>query len=558
MKKYVIRAFAAAALTIAATASVQAAETADMVLVNGKIVTVDDQFHIAQALAIKGQRIIAVGTTRAVMQLADHHTQKINLHGKTVIPGLIDNHAHYIRSAELWDREVRLDGVTTRKKALEMLSARVKASKPGEWIVSLGGWTHEQFTDDPRPFTRAELDRIAPDNPVVLQLVYVRDFINSAAIKALGITKDTPNPKGGKIMRDAAGEPTGVIEGGGGVGWVVKHVPEPSPEQWIANARAMVSDLNGLGITAWLDAGGRGMKAKHYEPFKALADKGELDIRTFYTTIRQPATPQEVDKVVEEIKTLTPFQGNDYFNNVGYGEQLYRKGDPLLGTRATYHPSADYFKQVARVANAVAARGLFLNVHATLNVTIDGFLTIFEQINKVHPIKGLRWTFSHLDEANAEELDRIKKLGMYAEIHSRPLDQGVMMHQAHGDRAYDMPPFRMVQDSGIHWGLGTDATAVTPANPFYTLSLAVTGRMIGGRLVNKEHITREQALIAYTRNNAYFVFEEDNIGALQPGKYADLLVLDRDYLTVPASQIKDIKPLLTMVGGKVVHQAARL
>jgi hypothetical protein len=129
------------------------------------------------------------------------------------------------------------------------------------------------------------------------------------------------------------------------------------------------------------------------------------------------------------------------------------------------------------------------------------------------------------------------------------------MHKAHGERAWDMPPFRRVQDSGILWGLGSDATAVTTSNPFYTLSFAVTGKMIGGRKVNRQSITREQALIAHTRNNAFIVFQEGNLGSLQSGKYADLLALDRDYLKVPADQIKDIRPVMTMVGGKVVYEA---
>src|SRR6476620_3319185 len=135
-----------------------------------------------------------------------------------------------------------------------------------------------------------------------------------------------------------------------------------------------------------------------------------------------------------------------------------------------------------------------------------------------------------------------------------PLIQGALMHKAHGDVAWDMPPFRRIQDSGIRWGLGTDATAVTTSNPFYTLAFAVTGRMIGGRKVNRQSITREEALIAHTRSNAFIVFQEANLGSLQPGKYADLLVLDRDYLNIPADSIKDIKPVMTMVGGKIVYQ----
>jgi len=149
----------------------------------------------------------------------------------------------------------------------------------------------------------------------------------------------------------------------------------------------------------------------------------------------------------------------------------------------------------------------------------------------------------------------MKRLGLYAGLHSRPLIQGALMHAVHGERAWDMPPFRRVQESGIVWGLGSDATAVTTSNPFYTLWFAVTGRMIGGRKVNRQTVTREEALIAHTRSNAYFVFQEDNLGSIQPGKYADLLVLDRDYFRVPADQIKEIKPLMTMVGGRVVYRS---
>src|SRR5215472_5633527 len=146
----------------------------------------------------------------------------------------------------------------------------------------------------------------------------------------------------------------------------------------------------------------------------------------------------------------------------------------------------------------------------------------------------------------------MKRLGLYAGLHSRPLIQGALMHTVHGERAWDMPPFRRVQDSGIVWGLGSDATAVTTSNPFYTLAFAVTGEMIGGRKVNRQTISREEALIAHTRSNAWFLFQEGNIGSLTVGRYADLLVLDRDYLTVPEREIKEIRPLVTMVGGKVV------
>jgi predicted amidohydrolase YtcJ len=195
-----------------------------------------------------------------------------------------------------------------------------------------------------------------------------------------------------------------------------------------------------------------------------------------------------------------------------------------------------------------------LNAHVEMADAIDAFLDMYESISKEKPIKGLRWSFSHIDQVTPAQIERMKRLGMNAQVHTRPLIQGVLMHGVHGDKAYTMPPFRTIQDSGILWGLGSDATAVTTSNPFYNLSFAVTGRMVGGHKVNNQTISREDALIAHTRSNAVIVFQESNLGSLQPGRYADLLVLDRDYLTVPEDQIKDIKPVLTMVGGRVVYE----
>src|SRR5207247_2466380 len=295
---------------------------------------------------------------------------------------------------------------------------------------------------DPRGFPLDELDRIAPDNPVLLQAVYNQSYLNSAALKAAGIDAATPDPRGGRIEKDANGTPTGVVRNAGGVAFVAAKIPLPDGEQWIANVRKFVAGLNAMGITAWYDAGGRGMSEKHYAAYQALAERGELNARAFWTTIRQPATPEQVDKVLAEI----------------------------------------------------------------------------QQHNKVEPIKGLRCVLSHLDQVSDVQLARMKRLGMYAGLHSRPLIQGALMHKVHGERAWDMPPFKRVQDSGIVWGLGSDATAVTTSNPFYTLWFAVTGRMVGSRKVNRQTISREQALIAHTRSNAFFVFQEGNLGSVQPGR----------------------------------------
>ncbi len=545
-------AVAAVGLAAGGSAVAQKSGGPDIVLVNGRIATVDDQFRFVQALAITGERITAAGSNGDIRRLAAPATRIIDLEGRTVIPGLIDNHSHWIRAAE--HNELRFDGITSRRQALKLLADRVRATPPGEWIAVLGGWSEEQFLDEARGFPTAEIDAIAPNHPVVLQSVYNHSYLNTAALRAAKIDESTPNPPNGMIEKDAGGRLTGVVRGAGGVAFVAAKIPLKDRDAWLENTRRLVADLNSMGITAWMDAGGRGMSARHYEPYAELLRRGELNVRVYWTTIRQPATPEQVDKVVAEIPSIRPFQGNDMMNHVGYGESLYGPATTQL-LRKTGNPQPAAIAQAMRIVRALAERGIYLNAHVEMEDSINAFLDGYEKIAQDFPIRGLRWSYSHLDQVTNAQLDRMKRLGMTAQIHTRPLIQGVLMHRVHGERAWEMPPFRRLQDSGILWGLGSDATAVTTSNPFYSLAFAVTGKMVGGHHVNRSTVTREEALIAHTRSNAFIVFQESNLGSLTPGRYADLLVLDRDYFRVPADQIKDIRPLITMVNGRIVHDA---
>lgn len=545
-------AVAAVGLAAGGSAVAQKSGGPDIVLVNGRIATVDDQFRFVQALAITGERITAAGSNGDIRRLAAPATRIIDLEGRTVIPGLIDNHSHWIRAAE--HNELRFDGITSRRQALKLLADRVRATPPGEWIAVLGGWSEEQFLDEARGFPTAEIDAIAPNHPVVLQSVYNHSYLNTAALRAAKIDESTPNPPNGMIEKDAGGRLTGVVRGAGGVAFVAAKIPLKDRDAWLENTRRLVADLNSMGITAWMDAGGRGMSARHYEPYAELLRRGELNVRVYWTTIRQPATPEQVDKVVAEIPSIRPFQGNDMMNHVGYGESLYGPATTQL-LRKTGNPQPAAIAQAMRIVRALAERGIYLNAHVEMEDSINAFLDGYEKIAQDFPIRGLRWSYSHLDQVTNAQLDRMKRLGMTAQIHTRPLIQGVLMHRVHGERAWEMPPFRRIQDSGILWGLGSDATAVTTSNPFYSLGFAVTGKMVGGHHVNRSTVTREEALIAHTRSNAFIVFQESNLGSLTPGRYADLLVLDRDYFRVPADQIKDIRPLITMVNGRIVHDA---
>jgi predicted amidohydrolase YtcJ len=284
-------------------------------------------------------------------------------------------------------------------------------------------------------------------------------------------------------------------------------------------------------------------------------ERGRLNIRVFCIDGPAAGTPEQVEKSLPLIGKMKLFQGDSFIDNIFFGESVYQPlHDPMFALKSNY--PADQLALWRRMAMEIAKAGVPLHVHAELHDTIDAFLDQIEAVNKEHPIKSLRWTLAHVNQINASQLERMKKLGMYAAVHPWAVINGGIMHDGFGDGAYDLPPLATIQNSGIMWGLGSDGTAANQILPFTTLSFAVTGKMVGGTKVIKQTISREDALIAHTRKNAFFVFQEDNLGSIQPGKLADLVVLDRDYLTIPADQIKDIKPVMTMVGGRVVYDAA--
>jgi len=529
----------------------------DLILTNGKIITVDERFSIAQAVAIRGDRVIATGTDQEIARLAGPNTRRIDLRGKAVIPGLIDNHMHLLRAASTWAKELRFDGVYSRKQATEMLRARVKAAGAGEWIYNIGGWAHQQFTDDPRPFTREELDQIAPNHPVALQESYYQVFLNSKALEVLKIAANAPDPPDflkGSILRDASGRPTGVIRGDiAGTRAVANKLPRVAPEQLEAASSALVSDMNRAGLTSF---GVPGCEADVLAILEKWKTQERLNVRVFCIGGAAAGNPQAVDRSIQQIAQMKLFQGDSYIDNVFFGESVYSPlHDPMFALKSS--PTPDQLEQWKKMATAIAQAGLPLHVHAELSGTIDAFLDQIEAVNKEHPIKGLRWTLAHINQINASQIERMKKLGMYAAVHPWAVINGAIMHDGFGDGAYDMPPLSTLQNSGIMWGLGTDGTAANQTLPFTTLYFAVTGKMAGGQKVIRGTISREDALIAHTRKNAFFVFQEDNLGSIQAGKLADLVVLDRDYLTIPADQIKDIKPVMTVVGGRVVYEAAK-
>src|ERR1700688_3802136 len=441
---------------------------------------------------------------------------------------------HLLRGGTTWQYEVRLDGVPTRKRALELLSARAKAVGPGEWVYTMGGFAREQFADDPKPFTREELDKAFPNNPVALQESYYRMSVNSKAAQIMGIDDKS----------------TGDV-GQGGIGRIAAKLPTVGKDQIEASSLGMIKDMNRWGLTAF---GVPGCDRDLVAMYRKWQQQDQLNVRVFCIDGVGGGTPEAVDKALPQIAQIKLFQGDNYIDNIFFGEGVYGPlSDPMFLIKSD--PKPDQLVQWRRLATAVAQAGLPLHVHTELHDTIDAFLDQIEAINKEHPIKNLRWALAHMNQVNEAQLERMKKLGMYLALNPWAVINGGIMHNVYGDDAYDLPDLATIQNSGIMWGFGTDGTRANQIPPFNTLYFAVTGKMVGGTKVVRQTISREDALIAHTRNNAFFVFQEDNLGAIQPGKLADLLVLDRDYLTIPAEQIKDIKPVITMVGGRIVYDA---
>ena len=539
-----------------------AQDVADTIYLNGKIVTVDDYFSIAEAVATRGNSIQAVGSNQSINALKGDATVVVDLQGRTVIPGLIDNHNHVVRATEYWPNDARLDGVTSRSGALELLKAKGDQLPAGEWLMSLGGWTESQFSDSRRDFTLAELDAISRDRPVFVQSVYDHAYGNTAWFDVMGIPltatrteQDEAKGLASYVLRDEQGGVTGRLNGGFAmIAAAISRFPAVPAEKQAQAIKTSMTFLNSIGLTAIYDPGGVGIKQESYERIRQLSASEGIPVRVFHTLNTDvPTKPEQAREFIKRINATRPFQGNAAIDMIAVGEIYYGPfhWDNILNPVA---PSDEDIAVGKQILMAAAAGGWPVQTHAMQPETIDVLLDVFEEINVQHPMRHLRWTIAHADNISPVQFERARHLGLNLQLRSTPvLGDRASIQDKFGDASYDMPPLRSVQDSGIPFGLGTDGTKGNQINPFVTLWWAVSGKALNGEVVTHQTLSREEALIAHTRSNAYLIFQEARLGAIRPGLLADMLVLDRDYLGVPEDQIKDIRPVATIVGGQLVY-----
>jgi predicted amidohydrolase YtcJ len=552
---------AAAFATVAGPVSAVAqSRTADILIENAKIVTLDPKAPTAEAIAIAGERIVGVGTRRDLEAMRGPSTRVIDGRGRTLIPGLNDSHTHFIRGGLTYSEELRWDGVPSLADALRMLNDQAQRTPSGHWVQVVGGWTAVQFAEKRLP-TMQEIEAASGDVPTFVMHLYERAYINKAGMRLMGITRDTPDPRGARLEKDAGGEPTGVVITTTSILGIVglwARVPKlPEAEQIISTMHFM-REHNRLGITSVVDAGGAGQSYPgNYQAIAKLAADKKLTLRIGYSLFAQ--TPgKELDDFKSWTGLVKAGEGDDYFRMLGGGEYLvWSAVDGFLTATPPVFPTV-MESQLTEVMKLVVAQGWPFRMHLTHDESVRRVLGVIEQVHKEIPVDKLRWAVDHAEGISPESIDRVAKLGGAIAVQNRMSLTGDHYAQKWGlGRASDAPPIGRIKQAGVPFACGTDANRAVSHNPWVAIHWMVTGKTIAGTRLNADRnlLDRTEALRAYTLGGAWLTREEDKKGTLEVGKLADLALLSDDYMSVPEDRISRITAVMTMVGGKVVYGA---
>ncbi|MEU6911766.1 amidohydrolase [Streptomyces olindensis] len=539
-------------------------DAADLVVRNAKVHTGDPGRPGAEALAVRDGVITAVGDDKDVAARVGPGTRVVDALGRRVVPGLNDAHLHVIRGGLNYVLELRWDGVRSLRQGLAMLREQAARTPKGQWVRVVGGWSAEQFAERRLP-TVGELNAAAPDTPVFVLHLYQSAVLNRAALKAAGFTRDTPDPKGGQIVRGRDGEPTGMLLAAPGAlvlySTLAKAPVLESAEDRRDSTRHFLRELNRFGLTSAIDAaGGFQNFPENYATVIDLARAGQLSLRIAYHLF--PQTPgQEIDDLTRWVGTTRPGDGDAWLRLNGAGENLtWAAADFENFAQPRPELAPDYETEFEKAVRLLMENGWGFRLHATYDETIRRDLAVFEKLaaEGLFPA-GNRWLFDHAETVSAESLDRVAALGGAMSVQNRLSFQGEAFLRRYGPgRAADAPPVRAMLDRGLTVAAGTDATRVSTYNPWVALHWLVSGRTVSDLALRPpaNRVDRGTALAMFTRAGAALTGEAEVKGVLRPGCYADLAVLSEDYFTVPEPDIAHIESLLTVTGGRIVHAAA--
>jgi predicted amidohydrolase YtcJ len=556
---------AAASVALAALgerrAKAQEPAMSDLILHGGRITTLDPARGEVSAIAIRDGRVLAIGGDREVLAHRSDATRIVALEGRRAIPGLNDSHTHPIRGGLNFNMELRWDGMPSLADALRMLREQARRTPAPQWVRVVGGWSELQFAERRLP-TLAEINAAAPDTPVFILHLYDRALLNAAALRAVGYTKDTPDPPGGVIERDRRGHPTGLLVAKPNAAILYSTLakgPMLGFDDRLNSSRHFMRELNRLGITSVIDAGGGYQNyPDDYAVIETLAARDELTVRFAYNLFTQRPR-QERDDFDAWSKLVKPGQGSDFYRMNGAGEMLvfsaadfedFREPRPEL--------AAGMDQDLSAVVQLLARNRWPFRLHATYNESITRALNVFEAVDREIPLAGLHWFIDHAETIDERNIERIKALGGGIAIQHRMAYQGEYFTERYGAaKAAESPPVRRMLAAGLPVGAGTDATRVASYNPWVCLAWLTTGRTVGGLTLydDRNRLDRETALRLWTEGSAWFSSEDGKKGRLAPGQLGDIAVLSADYFSAEDAAIKDIASVLTVVGGKIVHGA---
>lgn len=534
---------------------------ADTFITNARIATLDPKLPAASALAIRGDTIAAIGSAAEIEGLRGPNTQVIDAGGRTVVPGLNDSHTHFIRGGLTYSIEVRWDGVPTLAEGLERMRVQAGRTPPPHWVQVIGGWTWAQFREQRFP-TLEEINAAAGDTPAMVMHLYDRLWINRAGLRVLGWAKDTPNPFGGVIERDASGNPTGLLVATVGLvalvgAWL--SIPRLSPDDQILSTRYFMREHNRLGITSVIDAGGGGQNyPENYAAIAKLAAEGLMTLRIAYELFAQ-AGGKELENYQAWAKLVKVGQGDDWYRMIGAGEYVaWAAGDVTNFAKDFSAPPPVMEAQFGAVARYLARSRWPFRQHTSFDVTAQRVLGVLEEVHREFPLTGLRWGLDHCETLQPKTLERVARLGGSINIQNRMSLDGEAFAKKYGAAAAaDAPPVARIREMDIPLACGTDGNRATSYNPWIGVHWLVTGRTLGGAKLQSDRnlLDRAEALRLYASGGAWMSSEDGKKGALGVGKLADLVVLSADYFSIADEQIKQLESLLTMVGGRVVYGA---